>query len=118
MLRDVATQRLPPLSIKSENGRYAVAGALEPCCRGRRGPKKPVHWAQVEARDPSRDRQKDGERQEALKKSVFALAGSGHVDFDRLLDKVLASVPELAFYPDSVTRWDAQRKKPRLAAGA
>jgi len=34
-------------------------------------------WAQVEARDPSRDRQKDGERQDALKKSVFALAGSG-----------------------------------------
>ena len=63
-------------------------------------------WAQVEARDPSRDREKDGERQKALKKLVFALAGSGHVDFDRLLDKVLASVPELARYPESVTRFE------------
>ena len=74
-------------------------------------------WAQVEARDPSRDRQKDGERQEALKKLVFALAGSGHVDFDRLLDRVLASVPELARYPESVTRFDPQRRSPGSRPG-
>ena len=74
-------------------------------------------WAQVEARDPNRARQKDGERQEALKKSVFALAGSGHVDFDRLLDRVLASAPELARYPESVTRFDAQRRSPGSRPG-
>jgi hypothetical protein len=74
-------------------------------------------WAQVEARDPSRDREKDGERQKALKKLVFALAGSGHVDFDRLLDKVLASVPELARYPESVTHLDAQRRSPGSRPG-
>ena len=76
-------------------------------------------WAQVEARDPSRDRQKDGEWQKALKKLVFALAASGHVDFDSLLDNVLASVPERA-YPLSRIRNALRRpkKKPRLATGA
>jgi hypothetical protein len=71
-------------------------------------------WAQVEARDPSRDRQKDGERRKALKKLVFALAASGHVDFDSLLDNVLASVPELARYPESVT--GPLKKKPGLGS--
>ena len=49
-------------------------------------------WAQIEAREPSRDKQKDGER-EALRKWIFAVVGSGHVDFDDLCDKVLASIP-------------------------
>ena len=74
-------------------------------------------WAQVEARDPSRDRQKDGEWQKALKKLVFALAASGHVDFDSLLDNVLESLPELASYPESVTRFDAQRRSPARDRG-
>ena len=74
-------------------------------------------WAQVEAPDPSRDRQKDGERQKALKKLVFALAASGPVDFDSLLDTVLASVPELARYPESVTRFDPQRRSPGWRPG-
>ena len=74
-------------------------------------------WAQVEARDPSRDREKDGERQKALKKLVFALAASGPVDFDSLLDNVLASVPELARYPESVTHLDAQRRSPGSRPG-
>ena len=74
-------------------------------------------WAHVEARDLSRARQKDGEWQKALKKLVFALAASGHVDFDSLLDNVLESVPELASYPESVTRFDAQRRSPARDRG-
>jgi hypothetical protein len=50
-------------------------------------------WAHVEAHDPFRDRSKDGERQDALRKWLFALATPGSVDFDRLYDKVLASMP-------------------------
>ena len=51
-------------------------------------------WAQLEAREPFRDRDKDGERVEKLRKHIFAFATSGKVDFDVLLDKVLASMPE------------------------
>jgi len=36
----------------------------------------------------------DEERQASLRKRVFALAGDGGVDFDTLLDRVLASLPE------------------------
>jgi hypothetical protein len=50
-------------------------------------------WAQIEAREPFRDKQKDGERQEALRKRIFAVAGSGNIDFDDLCDKVLATMP-------------------------
>lgn len=50
-------------------------------------------WAQIEARDPFRDRSKDGERQDALRKRLFALVTPGLVDFDTLCDKVLASMP-------------------------
>lgn len=31
-------------------------------------------WAQIEARDPFRDRNEDGKRQDALRKWLFALA--------------------------------------------
>jgi hypothetical protein len=51
-------------------------------------------WAQVEARDPFRDRSMDGERRDALRKWMFALATPGSVDFDTLCDKVLAIIPE------------------------
>jgi len=51
-------------------------------------------WAHIEGRDPYRDREKDGERQEALRKRIFAVAGHRPVDFDTLCDKVLASMPE------------------------
>ena len=50
-------------------------------------------WAQVEAREPLRDRGRDGEREEALRKLIFAFAGTGHVDFDNLCDSVLANMP-------------------------
>ena len=52
-------------------------------------------WAQIEARDPSRDRNEDGKRQDALRKRLFALATSGPVDFDTLCDKVLARMPNI-----------------------
>jgi hypothetical protein len=51
-------------------------------------------WAQIVARDPFRDTEKDGERQEALRRRLFVLIGPGTVDFDNLYDKVLASMPE------------------------
>ena len=51
-------------------------------------------WAQIIARDPFRNTEKDSERQAALRKRLFALAGPGWVDFDTLCDKVLASLPE------------------------
>lgn len=38
---------------------------------------------------------KDRERQEALRKQIFAVADTGAVDFDVLLDRVLSSFPEI-----------------------
>lgn len=46
-------------------------------------------WAQIEAHQPFRDRNEDRERQDALRKQLFALA-TPPVDFDTLYDKVLA----------------------------
>ena len=51
-------------------------------------------WAALEARDPFRDTDKDGERQESLRKLVFDNTGTGRVDFDTLCDRVLANMPE------------------------
>lgn len=51
-----------------------------------------VAWAQIEAREPNRDIGRDGERQENLRKRVFACAHSGRVDFDALCDSVIASL--------------------------
>ena len=53
-----------------------------------------VAWEQVSASEPSKDTTEDEERQDSLRKSVFALAGDGGVDFDTLLDRVLASLPQ------------------------
>ena len=53
-----------------------------------------VAWEQVSARKPSQDTTKDQERKASLRKRVFALAGNGGTDFDTLLDRVLASLPE------------------------
>jgi hypothetical protein len=52
-------------------------------------------WAKVEAREPSRDRAADPERQEALRKLVFAFADTGRaspVDFDSLYELVCANM--------------------------
>ena len=62
-----------------------------------------VAWEQVSAREPSRDATQDEERQASLRKRVFALAGDGGVDFDTLLDRVLASLPK-PLRPDPTDR--------------
>jgi hypothetical protein len=53
-----------------------------------------VAWEQVASRELTRDTAHDEERQASLRKRVFALAGDGGVDFDTLLDRVLASLPQ------------------------
>ena len=53
-----------------------------------------VAWEQISAREPSRDMEQDEEWQDSLRKRVFDLAGDGGVDFDTLLDRVLASLPQ------------------------
>ena len=45
---------------------------------------------QISAREPSSDATQDEERHASLRKRVFALAGNGGVEFDTLLDRVLA----------------------------
>jgi hypothetical protein len=62
-----------------------------------------VAWAQVLAREPYRDTSKDGNRKDALRKHLFALASSGKVNFDTLCDGILASFPNYQM-PDSPTR--------------
>jgi hypothetical protein len=54
---------------------------------------------QLAARDPLSDPIKELERQEALKKLVFAVAQPGSVEFDHLLDKVLEYASELLVSP-------------------
>jgi hypothetical protein len=54
---------------------------------------------QIAARDPLSDPIKEQERQEALKKLVFAVAQPGSVEFDHLLDKVLEYASELLVSP-------------------
>ena len=48
---------------------------------------------QLEAREQVRDRNKDGEREEALRKLIIALATPAKIDFDTLCDRVLANMP-------------------------
>ena len=54
---------------------------------------------QIAARDPLSDPNKELERQEALKKLVFAVAQPGSVEFDHLLHKVLEYASELLVSP-------------------
>jgi hypothetical protein len=51
-------------------------------------------WAQVEARDPQRDREKDQERRAALRERVLNFARSGQVEFDTLYKMVLMTIPQ------------------------
>jgi hypothetical protein len=56
-----------------------------------------VACAYIEARDLYRDTKNDAEGADALRKRVFALAGSagtGPLDFDALCDKVLGGMVE------------------------
>jgi hypothetical protein len=50
-------------------------------------------WAQVEARDPQRDRAMDDERRAALRKHVLNFARAGQVEFDSLYRMVLTTIP-------------------------
>ena len=45
-------------------------------------------WAQLQAREPSRNAASDGGRQEALRRKIFGVArilGPGQIDFDMLI---------------------------------
>ena len=50
-------------------------------------------WANVEGREPFRDKKDDGARQHAIRKRIFVFANLGTVDFDLLCDKVVANMP-------------------------
>lgn len=51
-------------------------------------------WEQIVAREPFRNAMQDEERREALRKWVFALAGSGPFNFETLCDRALARMTE------------------------
>jgi hypothetical protein len=51
-------------------------------------------WAQIEAREPFRDRDKDESRRSNLRKQVLAAAHLGSFDFDIPYDRVLEAMPE------------------------
>jgi hypothetical protein len=51
-------------------------------------------WAQLEAREPFRDKERDGERQDVLRKLIMDDTGTTTIEFDALYDKVLADVPQ------------------------
>ena len=51
-------------------------------------------WAHIVSNDPFRDTTRDGERKEALRRKVLALATRGSVDFDTALNAVLLSIAE------------------------
>ena len=56
-----------------------------------------VAWAQIQARDPSRNTASDGARQTALRRKIFGvarIAGPGHIDYDTLTEVVLATISE------------------------
>jgi hypothetical protein len=72
-------------------------------------------WAQLEAREPSRDRETDGERQEALRKRIFAVAGTARVEFDTLCDKVLAFATPLVEPPKPLAH-QQRRSFPKAAS--
>jgi hypothetical protein len=51
-------------------------------------------WAQIEAREPFRDRDGDDERRQALRKLIMDSTGTERIDFDVLLERVLTTIPE------------------------
>ena len=52
-------------------------------------------WARLEAREPFRDRERDEERREVLRKLVMDQTGTDRVEFDTLCEKVLGNMPEV-----------------------
>jgi hypothetical protein len=47
-------------------------------------------WAQIEASEPERNPGRDADRQQTLRKQIFAVAGRRPVDFDDLYERVMA----------------------------
>ena len=56
-------------------------------------------WSQIVTRHPGHDIEKARERQTALRKRLFILAGRWPVEFDTLRDRVLATMPETLMNP-------------------
>ena len=56
-------------------------------------------WSQIVARHPQHEIEKARERQAALRKRLFVLAGRGPVEFATLRDRVLATMPETLMNP-------------------
>lgn len=50
-------------------------------------------WAEVEVRDPQRERAKDDDRRAVLKKRVLNFARPGQVEFETLYRMVLTTIP-------------------------
>ena len=50
-------------------------------------------WAELEAREPFRDREHDEERRDELRKLIMDSTGTGRVEFDALYERVLANMP-------------------------
>ena len=75
-------------------------------------------WAQVEAREPFRDKQRDEDRQEALKRLVFDFAASesGHIDFDDLYERVLSNIARLELGPEPLRFGSGGLAKPDIPA--
>jgi hypothetical protein len=63
-----------------------------------------VAWAQVQAREPSRNTASDRAHQEALRRKIFGaalIAGPGQIDFDTLTEMVLAPISDQAMLEPS-----------------
>jgi hypothetical protein len=50
-------------------------------------------WAELEAREPFRDRERDDQRRAELRKLIMDSTGTGRVEFDALCARVLANMP-------------------------
>jgi hypothetical protein len=50
-------------------------------------------WAELEAREPFRDRERDDERRDELRKLIMDSTGTDEVEFDALYARVLANMP-------------------------
>jgi hypothetical protein len=51
-------------------------------------------WAELEEREPFRDRERDEERRDELRKLIMDNTGTGQVEFDALYERVMANMPE------------------------
>jgi hypothetical protein len=51
-------------------------------------------WAELEAREPFRDRERDEEPRDELRKLIMDNTGTGRVEFDALYERVLANMPQ------------------------